>query len=191
MNGNIRGRIEESIQVKQNLLNKCLPQIEKAAGILVKAYLQGKKAVWFGNGGSAADCQHMAAEFTSRLTKEFVRPALPAIALTTDSSFLTAFTNDIGFDDVFLRLVEALGKLGDVLLGISTSGNSINVIRAIEAAKARHMLTIGLTGQSGKIREIADICIVVPSDSTQYIQETHLAVEHIICDIVEQTLYGN
>jgi len=131
----------------------------------------------------------MAGEFVSRLTKDFERPGLPAIALTTDTSFLTAFANDCGFEGVFERQVQALGKAGDVLIGISTSGNSTNVIRAVEAAMAAEIRTIVLTGSGGRLAEMADIAISVPSVNTQYIQETHLAIEHILCHLVERDVF--
>ena len=142
-----------------------------------------------GNGGSAADCQHMAAEFVSRLTKDFERPALPAIALTTDTSFLTAFANDCGYDDVFARQVQALGKPGDLLIGIRTSGNSPNVVRAMAAAKAAQMRTLALTGDGGQLRRMADVVVAVPSANTQHIQEAHLVIEHILCELVENALF--
>jgi D-sedoheptulose 7-phosphate isomerase len=131
----------------------------------------------------------MAAEFVSRLTKEFERPGLPAIALTTDTSFLTAFANDCGFEGIFERQVQTLGKPADVLLGISTSGNSPNVIRAVEAARAADMHTIALTGRGGRLGAIAHVTIAIPSTNTQYIQEAHLAVEHILCELVEHSLF--
>jgi D-sedoheptulose 7-phosphate isomerase len=161
-----------------------------AASLITETFRSGGKVLLCGNGGSAADCQHMAAEFVSRLTKDFERPGLPAIALTTDTSFLTAFANDCGFEGVFARQVQALGKAGDVVIGISTSGNSPNVIRAVEAAQAAHMHTVVLTGHGGRLPGMARVAIVVPSTNTQYIQETHLAIEHILCDLVERSLFG-
>ena len=132
----------------------------------------------------------MAAEFVSRLTKDFERPGLPAIALTTDTSFLTAYANDCGFEGVFARQVQALGRPGDVLIGISTSGNSANVIQAVELARGTGMKTVSLTGVGGRLAKIADVAIAVPSDDTQHIQETHLAVEHLLCLLVERALFG-
>jgi D-sedoheptulose 7-phosphate isomerase len=142
-----------------------------------------------GNGGSAADCQHKATELVSRLTKDLERPALPAIALTTDTSFLTAFANDYGYEGVFERQVQALGKPSDLLIGISTSGNSANVIRAVAAAQAAAMHTIVLTGNSGRLAGMATIAIAVPSANTQHIQEAHLAIEHLLCELVERALF--
>jgi D-sedoheptulose 7-phosphate isomerase len=131
----------------------------------------------------------MAAELMSRLTKDFERPGLPAIALTTDTSFLTAFANDCGFEDVFARQVQALGSAADVLLAISTSGESPNVLRAVETAKAKGLRTIGLLGEGGRLTALVDIAIVIPSRSTQYVQEAMLAVEHVICDLTERALF--
>jgi D-sedoheptulose 7-phosphate isomerase len=132
----------------------------------------------------------MATEFVSRLTKDFERQGLPALALTTDTSFLTAFTNDCGFDCVFERQVQTFGKPGDALIGISTSGNSANVLKAMEAARDIGMKTIGLVGLGGRMYELADIIVSVPSQSTQHIQECHLAIEHVLCDLVERILFG-
>jgi D-sedoheptulose 7-phosphate isomerase len=132
----------------------------------------------------------MAAELVSRLTVDFERPGLPAIALTTDTSFLTAFANDCGYDGIFARQVQALGKEGDLLIAISTSGNSSNVLRAVRAAQAAEMHTIALTGRSGHLVEITDVAIAVPSTSTQHVQEAHLGIEHILCDLVERHLFG-
>ena len=131
----------------------------------------------------------MAAEFVSRFSKDLDRRALPAIALTTDTSFLTAFGNDYGFEGIFERQIEALGSSGDILIGISTSGNSPNVIRAVEAASKRNMRTIALTGNGGRLAAMVDVVIAVPSTDTQYIQEAHLAVEHILCELVEHMLF--
>ncbi|MCB0060525.1 MAG: SIS domain-containing protein [Caldilineaceae bacterium] len=187
--------LQQSALVKQQAAAMCYQDILAATDLITQAYRSGCKLLLCGNGGSAADCQHMAAEFVSRLTKAFDRPALPAIALTTDTSFLTAFANDCGYENVFVRQIEALGKPGDVLLGISTSGSSANVMRAVAYAQKNSIHTIALTGQcqSGyveKLSNIADITIAVPSANTQYIQETHLAIEHIICHVVERNLYG-
>lgn len=164
-----------------------------AADVLAHALQAGNKILLCGNGGSAADCQHMVAEFTSCLTQDFKRPGLAAVALTTDTSFLTAYANDFGFEGVFERQVQAIGHAGDVLIGISTSGNSKNVVRAVLMAKESGIKTVVLTGAGGRLKEIADIAdiaICVPSTATQPIQETHLAIEHILCDIVERLLFG-
>jgi len=185
-----RARLLESAEVKRQVAENCIEAILAAADLIADTFRSGGKVLLCGNGGSAADCQHMAAEFVSRLSKDFDRPALPAIALTTDTSFLTAFTNDCGFDGVFERQIEGLGKPGDVLVAISTSGNSPNVIRAVEAAKAKNIRTIGLTGNGGSLSRTAHIAISVPSANTQFIQEAHLAIEHTICELVEHSLFS-
>lgn len=182
---------EESAEVKRQMAETCLDEIVAAAELIAATFRSGGKVLLCGNGGSAADCQHMAAEFVSRLTADFERPGLPAIALTTDTSFLTAFANDCGFEGVFERQVQTLGKPGDVLIGISTSGNSANVIRAVEAARATDMRTIVLTGSGGRLAGMADVAVSVPSANTQHIQEAHLAIEHILCDLVERYLFGS
>ena len=188
----IEKHLSESIQVKQQMLSDCGEAILAAADLIGAAFGRGNKLLLCGNGGSAADCQHMAAEFTSRLTADFVRPGLPAVALTTDTSFLTAYANDFDFEGVFARGVEALGKPGDVLMGISTSGNSANVVRAVQQAKAGGLGTIALTGEGrGALCDVADVAIAVPSHATQHIQEAHLAVEHLICHFVERQVFGS
>ena len=179
----------QSANVKRETAAQCAESIAQGGAVIAEAFLSGGKLLLCGNGGSAADCQHMAAEFMSRLSKDLDRRALPAIALTTDTSFLTAFSNDCGFEGIFERQIEALGTAGDVLIGISTSGNSPNVIRAVEAAEKRNMHTIVLTGNGGRLVAMADIVIAVPSTHTQYIQEAHLAVEHILCELVEFALF--
>ena len=183
--------LRESAAVKCRTAEVCAEAVMAVARRIATACTRGGKLLLCGNGGSAADCQHMAAEFTSRLSATFVRPGLPAIALTTDTSFLTAYANDFQFDGVFARQVQALGKSGDVLLGISTSGNSKNVIQAFAIAQSMNVCTIALTGSSGgRLKGLADVAICVPSDNTQHIQETHLAIEHIICHLVERALFG-
>ena len=186
----VRAHLFEAADVLR-LSEQCAASIVAAADLIANAFRTGGKLLLCGNGGSAADCQHMATEFTSRLSAEFVRPALPAIALTTDTSFLTAYPNDYDFEGIFARQVEALGKAADVLLGISTSGGSKNVVRAVEIAKSLSLETIVLTGNRGTLRELADVAICVPSANTQHIQETHLAVEHLICHLVERALFGS
>lgn len=186
----VRAHLLDSAQVKQQMVEACMESIIAAADLIAETFRSGRKVLLCGNGGSAADCQHMAAEFVNRLTTDFERPGLPAVALTTDTSFLTAFANDCSFKGVFERQVQVLGKAGDVLIGISTSGNSTNVIRALEAARAAGMRTIVLTGSGGRLAGIVDVTISVPSTNTQYIQEAHLAIEHILCDLVERDLFG-
>lgn len=188
--GRVQTHLLESAAVKQQVFKTCLTSILAAAELITKTFQSGGKLLLCGNGGSAADCQHLAAEFTNRLTAAMERPALPALALTTDTSFLTAHANDYGFETIFERQIQALGRPGDVLLGISTSGYSANVIRAVTTAQAMDISTIVLMGQQGSLKEQATIAIVVPSERTQYIQEAHLAIEHILCDLVEQALFG-
>lgn len=185
----IAAQLEESAELKRRVAAQAAPAILAAADRIISAFRTGHKLLLCGNGGSAADCQHMATELVSRLDSRRDRPALPAIALTTDTSFLTAFSNDSGFEGVFQRQVEALGSSGDVLLAISTSGNSANVLRAVETAGWRGMSTIALTGEGGKLAAMAGQAIVVPSGDTQRVQEAMLAIEHILCGLVETALF--
>lgn len=188
----IKNALNESSEVKLKIEKECSADISKAVDILVEAIKNGKKILLCGNGGSAADSQHLAAEFMIRLSHDLDRPAIAAIALTTDTSNLTAGGNDIGFDNVFARNVEGLGNEGDVLIGISTSGNSSNIIKAVSKAKDKGMKIIGLLGGSGgKLIDEVDNAIVIPSGSTQRIQEGHITVGHIICELVERELYEN
>src|SRR6266481_3947855 len=184
----VRDRIQRSIDVKQMLLVDAGFQnlAAQVAMQIVKSLRSGGKVFFLGNGGSAADAQHLAAEFTGRYLKE--RRALPALALHTNTSSVTAIGNDYGFDLVFARQLEALGKEGDVLVGISTSGNSRNVIRAMEVAKTKSIYTIALTGSGGKMKDLADCSICIPSDETPRIQECHILTGHIICEIAEEML---
>jgi D-sedoheptulose 7-phosphate isomerase len=168
----------------------CLDDIVAAASILIRSLADGGKLLICGNGGSAADAQHLATEFVSTLTVDNPRPSIPAIALTTDTSLLTAIANDFGPDGVFERQVEALGREGDVLIAISTSGNSANVLRAAERARSAGLRVIALTGGSGgKLAPLADVAIRVPSTITAHIQECHLAVEQLLASLVEDALY--
>lgn len=178
-----------SASVKQEVAERCLDSIVAAAGLIAQTFRAQGKLLLCGNGGSAADCQHMAGELVNRLTADFPRPALPAIALTTDTSVLTAFANDFGFDGVFERQVQALGRPGDVLLGISTSGSSINVVRAVTAARDVGMRTVALTGTAGRLKELVEVAIAVPGESIQHIQEAHLTIEHLLCHLVERDLF--
>lgn len=176
--------LEESLEAKRRVIEKSVPILESITEVLIKALKQGNKIFLFGNGGSAADSQHIAAELVSRFRRE--RKGLPAIALTTDTSILTAIGNDYSFDHVFARQIEALGEPGDVAIGISTSGNSPNVIKALKTAKQLEMVTIGLTGESGgQLQDCVDFCFRAPTASTPHIQEVHITVAHAICDIVE------
>lgn len=181
--------LSESIKVKQLTLKTCIDPILAASQLIVDTFLSGGKVMLCGNGGSAADCQHIAAEFINMLDKNLHRPSLPAISLTTDSSVMTAYSNDFGFDGVFERQVQGLGKKNDLLICISTSGNSKSIIKAIKAAKSKEMQALALTGESGKLSKMADLAISIPSKNTQYIQESLLAVEHILCEVVEHYLF--
>lgn len=185
----VKVHLDESANIKRHVAEVCTESIIAAVALLEKSFRSGGKVLLCGNGGSAADCQHLATELMGRLSKEFERPGLPAIALTTNTSFLTAHSNDFNFESVFERQVQVLGKAGDVLIGISTSGNSANIIRAIESTKAMNISTIALTGNKGHLLALADITIAVPSEDTQYIQEAHLAIEHILCELVERNLF--
>jgi phosphoheptose isomerase len=186
----LKSHLLASIAVKQRVLEECEGPILSAAALIVQSFRDGNKLLLCGNGGSAADCQHIAGELVSVLNQSFPRPGLAAIALTTDSSILTASANDFGYEGVFERQTQALGRPGDILLGISTSGNSENVVRALRYGAAHGMHTICLTGASGRMTELAEIAIRVPSPVVQHIQEAHITIGHIICDLVEQTLFG-
>jgi D-sedoheptulose 7-phosphate isomerase len=186
----IRAYLTASAEIQRQVALECAPSILAVVKLVTDAFRSGGKALLCGNGGSAADCQHMATEFVSRLSKDFERPALPAIALTTDTSILTAIGNDSGFDGVFERQIRALGKRGDVLIAISTSGNSVNVLRAVQAARESGIKVVGLQGEGGALTELADCSIVIPSRDTQHIQEALLCVEHILCHLVEETLFA-
>lgn len=185
----IKSALLASAEIKKKSAETCADAMVKASMMIADAFRGGGKLLLCGNGGSAADCQHMATEFTSVLSKDFHRPALAAIALTTDTSFLTAFANDFHFEGVFARKIQALGRPGDVLVAISTSGNSPNILKAVEEAKSLGLRTIGLSGEGGRLKDEVDVAIAVPSSSTQYVQETHCAIEHIICDLVEDHLF--
>ena len=176
--------IEDHLQVIHQLANQ-QENILEFASLCRIAIMKGNKIFFMGNGGSAADAQHLAAEFVGRFEKE--RPGLPAIALTTDTSILTAVGNDYGFGQVFSRQIAALARPGDVVVGISTSGNSVNVVQAIAEAKEVGAVTVGLTGESGgQLAELCDLCIKVPSHSTARIQEAHILIGHIVCALVDE-----
>ncbi len=180
----IRAIIEESIRVKADALEKNVDCIERAATVIISSLKNGGKILLCGNGGSAADSQHIAAEFIGRFQRE--RKALPAIALTTDTSILTSLANDYSYDIVFARQVEAFGNKGDVLIGISTSGKSPNVMKAFEAAKKFGMTTLAFTGHDGgPMGKMADIAVIVPSKVTARIQESHITFFHALCEVVE------
>jgi D-sedoheptulose 7-phosphate isomerase len=188
----IINQIENSISVKEAILADItlLKNIQDAAEMVTGAYKEGRKTLLAGNGGSAADAQHIAGEFVSRFY--FDRPGIPSIALSTDTSILTAIGNDYGFDRLFERQVQAHGQVGDVFIGITTSGNSENIVRALMACKEKGIKSIILTGKSGgRVPDICDICLKVPSDETPRIQESHILIGHIICCIVEEELFGH
>src|SRR5262249_272459 len=186
----VRTHLSATAKTMWLAFDECALAILNAADLLADSFHSRGQLGFCGNGGSAADCQHLATEFTCRLSADFVRPPLAALALTTDSSFLTAYTNDFDFEGIFARQVEALGKPGDVLLGISTSGSSRNVVNAVETAQMLGIKSIVLTGSRGDLRDLADVAICVPSETTAHIQETHLAIEHIICHLVERALFA-
>jgi D-sedoheptulose 7-phosphate isomerase len=186
----LRDRIGRSIELKEALLKDelFLGLVAQVAMRIVKSLEQGGKIFFFGNGGSAADAQHLAAEFTGRFLKE--RRALPALALSVNSSSLTAIGNDYGFDVVFARQLEALGKERDVAVGISTSGSSPNVLRALETANSKSIFSVALTGKSGgTAKNLAECTICIPSEETPRIQECHILTGHLICEIVERELF--
>ena len=186
-----RVHLTNSAAVKRRIAETGLDDILAAAEMIVQALKAGGKLMLCGNGGSAADSQHIAAEFTNRLSANLQRPALAALALTTDTSFLTSNANDYGFENVFERQVEGLGREGDVLVGISTSGNSRNVVRAVQYCRCRRIKTIGLLGGAGgELRALVDVPIIVPSTSTQHIQEGHITIGHIVSELVEQAFFG-
>lgn len=187
----ISGQIADSIEVKRKIVENetVIAQIESVSKKIIATYANGNKTLLAGNGGSAADAQHIAGEFVSRFY--FDRPGLASIALTTDTSILTAIGNDYGYDRVFARQIEANGVGGDVFIGISTSGNSKNILEAIAAAKQKGIFTVGLTGESGgAMRDACDVCICVPSSETPRIQESHIVIGHIVCAVVERAIFG-
>lgn len=182
--------LEESYSMKLKMKENLYDDVKSAIDMIVECFKEGNKLLICGNGGSAADSQHIATEFVIRLSHHLQRPALPAFAITTDSSNLTAGGNDIGFENVFARNVEGLGKKGDILLVISTSGNSPNLIKAVEMAKIKDLNVIGfLGGSGGKLKEMVDLPIIIPSNNTQRIQEGHITIAHIICESVEHILF--
>ena len=185
----IETTLNMSADVKRATAAQCSAAALSAAQMIAQSLGNGGKLMLCGNGGSAGDCQHIAAEFTATLDHQRPRPGVAALALTTDTSFITAYANDFGFEGVFARQVQALGRAGDVLIGISTSGTSKNVVAAIEQAKSMDIKTIALTGSSGgTLAGIADLLIAVPSEKTMHIQEGHIALGHVITAAVEQMI---
>jgi len=183
--------INESIKVKQALLAdvNLIAQIDAVVKVITTAFQNGNSVYFAGNGGSAADAQHLAAEFLGRFYKD--RKALPSEALHCNTSYLTAVANDYSYEVIYARLIEGITKPGDVLVGLSTSGNSGNIVKAFEMAKTKQVVTIGFTGDSGgKMKAISDYLINVPSNDTPRIQESHILVGHIICELVESNIFG-
>lgn len=192
MKDKISSIIQASISTKQQLLDdpKILDTIGRCVGVITKAFRDGNKVLFCGNGGSAADAQHLAAEFSGRFYTD--RKALPAEALHCNTSYLTAVGNDYSYDVIYARLIDGIGQPGDILVGLSTSGNSRNILRAFETAKTKGVITIGLTGESGgMMKPLSDHLINVPSADTPRIQECHIMVGHIICQLVEEQLFSN
>ena len=183
---NIKEKIDEHLDIIK-AIRPLVPQLESVGRAMSDCLSNSGKILWMGNGGSAADCQHLAAEMVGRFARE--RPGLASIALTTDTSILTAVGNDYGFEKIFARQIDALCKPGDVVVGISTSGNSANVLEAIQLANERDALTIGFSGgEGGALKEAANDCLVVPSSDTARIQEAHILMGHLLCDWVEDAL---
>jgi D-sedoheptulose 7-phosphate isomerase len=179
--------LKEGAELRLKMAETMVASIMAAAEAVAEAFKAGRKLLLFGNGGSAADAQHIAAEFVNRFLIE--RPPLPAIALTTDTSVLTSIANDYAFEEIFSKQIKALGKKGDVALGITTSGSSANVMKALRAAKKLGMTTITLTGEAGKAASLADIALLVPSRSVPRIQEAHIVVGHILCELTDAILF--
>lgn len=186
----IRQTIQQSIDLKTTLLENAqlLDSINEVSNRCIQTFNSGKRLLIAGNGGSAADAQHIAAEFVCRFN--FDRPGLPAMALATNYSVITAAGNDYSFDEIFAREVEANGCEGDMFIGITTSGNSSNILKAIDASHAKGIYSVGLAGEGGAIKESADSCISIPSSCTPRIQECHIMIGHIICEIVENSLFA-
>ncbi len=191
MKAYIKDQIKKSYETKQTIYENevLLDDIVRVAKLCVALYKTDKKTLLAGNGGSAADAQHIAAELVGRYG--FDRPSIPSLALTTDTSNLTAIGNDYGYDFVFSRQLEGMGQEGDIFIGISTSGNSVNIINAFESAKKKGITTVALVGRDGgKMAQMADYSLIVPSDSTPRIQESHILIGHILCDIIEKEIFG-
>ncbi len=187
----IRQCIEDSLAVKQKVLNDqaLLDRLQRVADVCIQAFRQGNKVMLAGNGGSAADAQHIAAEFVSRF--DFDRPGIPSLALSTDTSMLTAIGNDYGYEHVFRRQVQAQGREGDILIGISTSGNSRNVVLAVEEARRMGIVTVALTGANGILPGLCDHALQVPATHTPRIQENHILLGHILCGYVEAVIFAD
>jgi len=192
MKNYIKEQIKESYELKKNIYenDNLLKEIQKLSQLCIEIYKNGNKTILAGNGGSAADAQHIAAELVGRYG--FDRDSLPSLALTTDTSNLTAIGNDYGFDKIYSRQLDGMGQSGDVFIGISTSGNSQNLINAFKIAKKKNIISVALVGKDGgAMAELADIVLIVPSNSTPRIQESHILIGHILCDIIEKELFAN
>ncbi len=192
MKNYIKEQIKKSYETKQAIYEneELLSKIEELVKLCVELYKGSHKTILAGNGGSAADAQHIAAELVGRYG--FDRPSIPSLALTTDTSNLTAIGNDYGYDKVFSRQLEGMGQSGDIFIGISTSGNSANLINAFMSAKAKGIITVALVGKDGgEMAKMADIALVVPSNSTPRIQESHILIGHILCDIIEKEIFAD
>ncbi|WP_276132132.1 D-sedoheptulose-7-phosphate isomerase [Polluticoccus soli] len=190
MQQTIKDILQASIDTKQQVLNspELLKNVEQITNTIVSAFKGGNKVLFCGNGGSAADAQHLAAEFSGRFYSD--RDPLPSEALHCNTSFLTAVANDYGYDVVYSRMIKGIGRKGDVLVGLSTSGNSVNIVNAMTQAKELGMITVGFTGEGGgKMKAVSDFLLDVPSKDTPRIQETHITLGHIICQLVEQKLF--
>jgi D-sedoheptulose 7-phosphate isomerase len=191
MKDKIRKIISESVSVKNSILQNesILNTVDEVASLMVKALKQGNRIYFCGNGGSAADAQHLAAEFSGRFYID--RDALPAEALHCNSSYITAVGNDYGYDLVYARLIKGIGNKGDFLVGLSTSGNSVNILKAFEVAREKGITTVGFTGESGgKMKGLCDYLLNVPSSNTPRIQESHIMLGHIVCQLVEEQYFG-
>jgi D-sedoheptulose 7-phosphate isomerase len=192
MNEKIKKIIQDSIETKQKLLQdeKIIETIDKVVDNITNAFKNGKHVYFCGNGGSAADAQHLAAEFSGRFYKD--RKALPAEALHCNTSYLTAVANDYGYDVVYSRIIDGIGREGDMLIGLSTSGNSKNIVKAFEKAREKKMITVGFTGSSGgEMKSCSDYLINIPSADTPRIQESHMMMGHIICQLVEEKYFDS
>ena len=192
MQSYIKEQIQKSFEIKQKIYNdiELIKKIEEVAEKCVSIYKNGNKTLLAGNGGSAADAQHIAAELVGRYG--FDRPSIPSLALTTDTSNLTAIGNDYGYDSIFSRQLSGMGQSGDLFIGISTSGNSQNIINAFQVAKEKNIFSVALVGKDGgKMANLADIALIIPSSETPRIQESHILVGHILCDIIEKELFSN
>ncbi len=189
---NIQSIIEKSIAAKQQIIDDqtLMVTVQKISDAIVNCYKKGGKVLFCGNGGSAADAQHLAAELSGRFY--FDRPPLEAEALHVNSSYVTAVANDYSYNNIYSRYVKGVGKPGDIIIGLSTSGNSENIVRALQVAKQKNMITVGMTGEAGgKMKDLSDFLLNVPSTDTPRIQESHILLGHIFCEIVEDQLFGN